>query len=246
MSMKTTAETLRELYERSGYSSYRKLAFDMDYAGESSVQRYFKDGSRKKKYLPPEIVEKFASAFVGKGSPPITEEEVWFLAGLSSNLPKKQAYANRSGNMHTPTTRNSSMNVTQITKKNTDLDYDMVPVYGPVVGSSPECVLFTEEYVVGYEEKPHELKNIKDGFRMYVQGDSMAPRHEPGEKVSVNPHQFPSVNQDCVIVMEPDGNAIIKKYMGKADRIYKFRQLNPIQDIELDVAQVRAIYSVVR
>lgn len=53
----------------------------MGFSDASSVQRYFKDGSRNGKYLPQDLVEKFAKAFVGLGTPEITESDVWQLVG---------------------------------------------------------------------------------------------------------------------------------------------------------------------
>jgi hypothetical protein len=79
MDMKTH-EILAQLYERSGYSSYKDLAQGMGLADASSVQRYFKEGGRKGKYLSSDVVEKFCNALVSRGNPPITEAEVWALA----------------------------------------------------------------------------------------------------------------------------------------------------------------------
>lgn len=128
---------------------------------------------------------------------------------------------------------------------NTEINF--VDVYGPASASSQGIVKFTEEHIVEREERPIELKNIKDGFRMFVAGDSMEPRHFHGEKVSVHPNKYPATGQDCVIVMEPDGNAIIKRYIGRTDSgDYRVMQWNPKKDLIIKKKDVRAIYTVVR
>jgi phage repressor protein C with HTH and peptisase S24 domain len=121
-----------------------------------------------------------------------------------------------------------------------------VPVYGPAAGATPERVLFTNDHIVGQDPCPIDLHHVKGAFRMYVQGDSMSPRHEPGEKISVNPHQFPLQGQDCVLILEPDGNAIIKRYLGSTDKEYKLRQFNPAKDFTMKKSEVRAVYAVVK
>lgn len=135
-------------------------------------------------------------------------------------------------------------NVNQsFTKKAYD---DMIPVYGPVAGARDGLILFTEEHIVSQEPRPDSLQHVRNGFRMHVSGDSMEPRHYHGELVSVNPNQFPILGQDCVIVQEPEGNALIKRYMGKDDKHFHFEQYNPPKKLKIKAADVRAIYSVVR
>lgn len=93
MDMKTY-EILKALYKRAGYSSYESLAAEMGYKKRgSSIQRYFSEGGRKGKYLPPELVERFAKAFVGHGNPSITEAEVWMLAGSIEKIINKEIQA---------------------------------------------------------------------------------------------------------------------------------------------------------
>lgn len=74
------AEELRKLIERSGVSQ-EKVAQAAGYAFASGLQRYISDDYAKP-FLPRELVEKLKKPLVGKGTPPITEDEIYALAGL--------------------------------------------------------------------------------------------------------------------------------------------------------------------
>ncbi len=98
------------------------------------------------------------------------------------------------------------------------------------------------------EEVPRHpsVQKVKGAFAMQIAGDSMAPRHRPGERVYIHPYQVPSIGQDCIVVQEPDGNAILKQYMGETATECKFAQLNPANEFTIEKSKVRKIYAVVR
>lgn len=74
------AKTVASLRERADLSM-SEIATAMGYAGASSYQRYENSGDLKDGYLKRDWVAKFAKAVVGRGKPPVTEREVWALAG---------------------------------------------------------------------------------------------------------------------------------------------------------------------
>lgn len=123
---------------------------------------------------------------------------------------------------------------------------DLVPMYGAVSASSPEVVHFTEEYMIEEVPRHPSVQKVKGAFAMQVAGDSMAPRHFPGERVYINPHQIPHIGQDCVVVYEPEGNAILKQFRGETPTEWKFSQLNPVNEFAIEKSRVRKIYAVVR
>lgn len=250
MSMKIESETLsaptvlRALYvryvatERGGQED---LARAMDYKDASGIQRYFRDDwSKRKKHFPPELVAKFEKAMVGKGNPIITKEEVWKMA---TPYPVNIKESGNSKNSNIP----QSFHIPQRGNNPFPLnDYDLIPMYGAVSASSPEIVHFTEDYMIEEVPRHPSVQKVKGAFAMQVQGDSMAPRHFPGERVYINPHQVPHVGQDCVIVYEQDGNAILKQFRGETAAEWKFYQLNPASEFTIEKKQVRKIYAVVR
>lgn len=67
------------------------IAKAMGYNGASSYQRYENPSNLKDGYLKRDWVAGFAAAVVGKGSPPISEPEVWALAGPEFAPPARRA-----------------------------------------------------------------------------------------------------------------------------------------------------------
>lgn len=121
----------------------------------------------------------------------------------------------------------------------------MVPVYGPAAASNPEVVLLTEDYILEYKPCPVELQMVKEAFLIVVSGDSMFPRYENGDIASVHKHKFPKPGQDCLIVMNDEGNALIKRYTGQTETTWKFSQFNPSKDFEIAKSKIREIHSIV-
>lgn len=77
-----TGSKLLALKQRSGLS-LRAIAAAAGYKGASSIQRYF-SADYDSEYLPPDVAERLAKAFVGKGRPAIMADEVTDLAAYVS------------------------------------------------------------------------------------------------------------------------------------------------------------------
>lgn len=71
----------RSLRRRAGYTSLRALAVDCGYRNASSLQRY-ESPEFDADPIPARVVRRIAPYLIGKGSPPIGNDEVWRLAGL--------------------------------------------------------------------------------------------------------------------------------------------------------------------
>ncbi len=79
--MYNVTERLRALRERAGLSM-EEVARTCGYRRASSYQ-YYEDGKLfTRRYIPLELAEKLSIAFIGRGQPPIQEDEVLALAGL--------------------------------------------------------------------------------------------------------------------------------------------------------------------
>lgn len=74
---------LKKLRTRAGLSM-AAVAKAMGLKGASSYQRYEDDTLFRKEFLPLEVVRPLTNILVGRGSPPIAQEEVLSLAGLDS------------------------------------------------------------------------------------------------------------------------------------------------------------------
>jgi phage repressor protein C with HTH and peptisase S24 domain len=111
-----------------------------------------------------------------------------------------------------------------------------VPVLGTAAGSEIGKGAFQlSTDVVEYVMRPQGLLTVKDCYALYVEGESMSPKFEPGDLVFVNPNRKPRPG-DYVIVQEPDSNrgeaqAFIKLLVTITGTTIKTRQLNPPAEI---------------
>ncbi|WP_127142867.1 XRE family transcriptional regulator [Pelagibacterium montanilacus] len=105
-----------------------------------------------------------------------------------------------------------------------------------------------EGSVIQYVRRPPALEHVKDAYAILVEGDSMAPRHNPGELRFVHP-LHPAAPGDTVIVQtrswnDDPGQAYIKIYRRRtADKIL-LEQLNPACTIEIPLKFVTAVHRV--
>lgn len=106
----------------------------------------------------------------------------------------------------------------------------------PVLGTAAGAMLGQGAFqittdVIDYVRRPAGLARARDAYALYVEGDSMSPRFEPGDLVFVHPHRKP-LGGDYVIVQEPDSEngeprAFIKRLVGVTPTLLKTEQFNP-------------------
>lgn len=239
--MSKSAEILRNLYKKSGFSSYEALAKAMGRKTGSAIQRYFKDDARNKDWIDADVVEEFIVGF-SKAPQPIPEADVWRLGGpnfMGQNPPNEdfiniKPLAKQPLSFETKMSQNNNENVTKT-----------VYVYGPAAAGDPERIALTRDFIVEEIEAPVELEKVRDGFVMYVAGDSMRPKYRSGQMVSVHPYKRPEIEHDCVIVFKDEGNAILKEFAGETETDWKVRQYNPEKVYKIKKTEVRALYAVV-
>lgn len=123
----------------------------------------------------------------------------------------------------------------------------LVPVYGSASASMPGTIRISEEFMVDQVLRHPGIAHVKDSFALYVDGDSMSPRRDHGEMIYIHPYKEPLIGQDCVVVEEPEGNALYKRYCGKTEdgtRVI-LKQFNPPAEFTLPLSRIRKIYSVI-
>lgn len=89
---------------------------------------------------------------------------------------------------------------------------------------------------VDYVARPPGLIAARDIYALYVEGESMVPRHMPGDLVFVHPHKPVRVD-DSVIIQEPNSQngqpaAFIKIFKRRTEKGILTRQLNPESQVE--------------
>lgn len=250
------------------------LAKALGYKTASGYQRYEDPNSYKKSFLPPDMVETLAMLLPGKGEPPITRDEVTTLGAVSSTGPGDNNLimdpALGSGGMitllrhilnstqrgdirflndppfHTQTHLVDWLRATEASTLSNSAP--MIPVFGQAAGGDNGAFLLNGETVDRVRCPPALLK-VQGAFAVYVMGDSMSPRFEPGELVFVHPVRPPSPGDDVVVEMAGDhgdpGPSYLKRLVRRtADKI-RVKQFNPPRDdIEYDVAKVKRLYRV--
>lgn len=109
-----------------------------------------------------------------------------------------------------------------------------LPVYASAQGGEGEMIISFEP--IDYVSRPGVLMNVRDGYAMYVVGDSMSPRYEPGDMALVNPHRAPKSGDDLVLFKQaPVGptEALVKRLVrATADR-WNLTQFNPGKELAL-------------
>lgn len=112
-----------------------------------------------------------------------------------------------------------------------------VPVYGTVAGGELGKGAFQlTSDVVDYVRRPYGLLGAADVYALYVEGESMVPKFEPGDLVFVHPHRKPR-GGDYVVIQEPDSDnggprGFIKRLVTFAGSKIRTEQFNPPATIE--------------
>ena len=224
---KSVSQSLRELLRRSGMNQ-AETARAMGKKAPSSIQRYFLDYRHSTLNLA--IAKEFARAWAGKGSPPITEAEILALAGIGASLPAPPPETNVSPPL--PASLPAVM----------PLD---VPVMGTAIGGSNGDFTFNNG-VVDYTRRPPGIARNRAVFCVFVRGDSMEPRYQPGDLLYVNPARPARGGDDVLVEMLPEaqgepGAAYIKRLDAQTPTKLVLRQFNPARKIEIPLAKVLRI-----
>ncbi len=108
-----------------------------------------------------------------------------------------------------------------------------MPVYASAEGGAGAMIVSTDaiEYVV----RPHTLEAVTDAYAILIDGESMIPAYEPGDKAWVNPLLPPMRNMDHIFydVDNQDKHATIKRLVSWTDKDWVVKQYNPLKEFKL-------------
>jgi phage repressor protein C with HTH and peptisase S24 domain len=120
---------------------------------------------------------------------------------------------------------------------------DRIPIRSGARGGSDQ-EMFLEDGPIGYTPRPANLNGVRSAYAIYMVGDSMEPRYEPGWLLHVNPFKPPIRGRDVVVYKE--GQAVlIKQFVGWEGDTLILRQLNPADTLKIPRDQVRECHLVV-
>lgn len=232
--MDSSAEAItarvRALRKRAGLSM-AAFAKALDMAGGSSVQRYEDPGSYAGGYLKRDLVAKMAAALVRRGTPPISNEEVWELAG-----PEFSAAA--------PTEIPNAKIGAKI-----QASHVTIPLYGQAVGGIDGEFALNEGNKLTDILAPPSLASVSGAYAVTVSGESMEPRYFDGEVVFVHPGRRP-VRGDFVVTQIHNPNegpplAFVKRLIRYNEGGLVLEQYNPPKELRFEHRAVVSVHVIV-
>jgi phage repressor protein C with HTH and peptisase S24 domain len=120
---------------------------------------------------------------------------------------------------------------------------DQIPIRSAARGGGDQ-EMFLEDGPIGYTPRPASLVGVRSAYAIYMVGDSMEPRYEPGWLLHVNPFKPPTRGRDVVVYKE-GGAVLIKQFVGWEGDTLVLRQLNPPDTLRIARDQVRECHLVV-
>jgi phage repressor protein C with HTH and peptisase S24 domain len=110
----------------------------------------------------------------------------------------------------------------------------LFPVFGAVEAGGGMSIVTSDP--VEYRPMPPHLGSVLDAYGVFIQGESMVPRYEPGEVVEVAPHRPMRHNIDVVLQStgeDGERRALVKRLLRWTDTEWHVRQYNPQKDYVL-------------
>jgi phage repressor protein C with HTH and peptisase S24 domain len=120
---------------------------------------------------------------------------------------------------------------------------DRIPIRSGARGGADQ-EMFLEDGPIGYTPRPANLGGVRSAYAIYMVGDSMEPRYEPGWLLHVNPFKPPTRGRD-VVVYKTGQSVLIKQFVGWEADTLVLRQLNPLETLRIPREQVRECHLVV-
>jgi phage repressor protein C with HTH and peptisase S24 domain len=120
----------------------------------------------------------------------------------------------------------------------------LVPLFGWVGAASENRLTLADQDLRGYVPAHPAQANVRDAFALEVADVSMSPRYEPGELVYLAPNSWPKPGGDCVVVTT-ESEGLLKRFVRRDSGLLTLHQLNPDQDLSLELARISAIHRVV-
>lgn len=200
-------ERLKALRNRAGVTM-REAAGAIGKKTPSGYQHYEDPNKFFRPYLPHEIIKDLIPLFVGRGEPPITEEEMWDLGGQRVKGDRPHII---------PVGRPALGR--------------LAPIYSAAQGGKGHLII--DHTPIDQLPPPEELLHVRDPYGILIVGDSMVPAYRPGDIAWVNPNKLPERDTDVVLYHVPphgEAEAIIKTLVSWSPQEWKLRQYQPFLD----------------
>jgi DNA-binding transcriptional regulator YdaS (Cro superfamily) len=120
---------------------------------------------------------------------------------------------------------------------------DVIPIRSAGRGGNDQQ-MFLADGPIGYTPRPANLAGVRAAYAIYMVGDSMEPRYEPGWLLHVNPFKPPVRGRDVVLYKKGDA-VLIKQFVGWEGDTLILRQLNPPETLRIPRDEVVECHLVV-
>jgi len=120
---------------------------------------------------------------------------------------------------------------------------DLIPVRSAGRGGNGQTMFLTDG-PIDYTRRPNALQTVRDAYAVYMVGDSMSPRYEPGWLLYVHPFKPPTRGRAVVVTLRDDV-VLVKEWVSQDAATLTLRQLNPEEELRFPLADVREIHLVV-
>lgn len=127
-----------------------------------------------------------------------------------------------------------------------------LPVYGSAQGGS-DGAFEMNGAIIDYAPMPPTLAGVRNPYGVYVSGDSMLERYEPGWLLHVHPHKQPRPGDNVVVQIRPRDEhsaplAYVKVLVSdhhKSGGKLVVRQFNPPKELSWDGKDVVSVHLIV-
>ena len=131
--------------------------------------------------------------------------------------------------------------------KSTSPSRGTLPILGGAVGGT-EGLFMDNGQALGYTPTPGQLEGVEGAYAVYMFGESMLDRFQPGEILQINPVKPIAQGNDVCVTLQGDAGDmeyIIKRYISRSAKRIKLLQLNPRRELEFPVDRIVSIHRIV-
>ena len=120
---------------------------------------------------------------------------------------------------------------------------DLIPIRSAARGGGDQA-MFLDDGPIGYTARPANLTGVRAAYAIYMVGNSMEPRYEPGWLLHVNPFKPPTRGRD-VVVYKKGQAVLIKQFVGWEGDTLILRQLNPPDTLRIPRPEIEECHLIV-
>lgn len=261
----TVGAYLRRLIQRAGMTQ-TEVARAMGYRGASSIQRFLDTEYGRGEVMKLELATKFAKAVVGKGDPPITSAEVFWLSGVELTDRGTFKAIDFGGTVELGNREFPAEIAEEAGLETTGRDIfklpRTLPGYAATIGGYAgittidgkdivlEQTAIRSAEIIAMYRRPPPLRESEKAYVQYVQGSSMEPKFEEGEAILIDPRR-PIRARDYVMVTiahEVDAGegpevifGFVRRLVRRTADYVELEQFNPPAVFRLPVREVTGI-----